>query len=90
MTAFLFISSVRHAGLDRRVDLANFASLFGDHDEPPLAPPLRAPVMRVALLALLLVGAMGDVMMVSRVDVLSGLIAASPGVSGKLVRSVSF
>ncbi len=90
MTAFLFISSARHAGLGRRVDLANFASLFGDRDEPSVALPPRPPVMRVALLALLLVGAMGDVLMVSRPDVLGGLLADSPGASRKLVHNVSF
>ena len=90
MTAFLFIASTGHAGLARRVDLSNFASLFGDRDEPPLASRTKRPFARVALAALLVAGAVGDAVMVARPDVLGTCLAGSSGIPMGLARSASF
>ena len=90
MTAFLFIASTGHAQLAQRVDLANFATLFGDRDEVPPVSRTRRPFARVALAALLVVGAVGDALMVARPDVLGTCLAGSSSAPVGTTRSASF
>lgn len=76
MTALLFIPSTAGAACGRRVDLANLASRFAVVDEP--APRrARGRAGRIALLILILVGAIGDLMLVSQHEALASSLAAS-------------
>ena len=69
MTAFLYIPS--GAGLSRRVDLSNIASLFSEIEEQPKTPPTNRLVLRAVAAALLVLLAFGDTMLVNRPDMLT-------------------
>ncbi len=64
MTALFFIS--RDTGPGQRVDLASLAQLFAEPDEPTPPRADRRPIVRLALLALILLGTVGDMVFVAR------------------------
>ena len=59
MTAFLFIPANVGSGASRRVDLANFASLFAESEEPLRRPDTARNLLRAAAAALLLLLVIG-------------------------------
>ena len=78
MTAFLFIPTPADARLGRRVDFGNIASLFAEADEPPPRHE-KSQAARIGLMILILLGTLGDLMLVARPDALAnGLSAARP------------
>ena len=92
MTALFFISQtrmprggaspsgvVKGTGRDagRRVDFASLAQLFAEPEEPPPPRADRRPAVRLALLALILLGAVGDVVFVVK----PGALSAAAGIA---------
>ena len=78
MTAFLFIPATHDARLPRRVDFANIAALFTEAEEPQARKPiLKGQAMRLAAMALILVGIVGDTILVARPKLLASAIAAT-------------
>ncbi len=84
MTALFFISQGalsrglppqgtghRGTGAGRRIDLASIAQLFAEPDAPPPPRVTRRPVVRLAMLALILLGVVGDVVFVAKPGALS-------------------
>ena len=78
MTAFLFIPATRDARLVRRVDFANIANLFAEAEEPPVRKALfRGQAIRLAAMALILIGIVGDTVLVARPRLFAGAFAAT-------------
>ena len=78
MTAFLFIPATRNTRLARRVDFTNIAALFAEAEEPPTRKPVfKGQAMRLAAMALILVGIVGDTILVARPKLLASTIAAT-------------
>ena len=84
MTALFFISQgalspgiplqgAAHRGTvaGRRVDFASLAQLFAEPDEPLPPRVARRSVVRLAMLALILLGVVGDVVFVAKPGALS-------------------
>ena len=67
MTAFLYISSDRGAGLARRVDFGNIASLFAESDAPSRESRARA-LLRIAAALLFVLLAIGDTVLLGPPD----------------------
>ena len=77
MTAFLFIPAAR-GSVTRRVDFANYASLFAD-DEETVATNRRGVRVARALAMLLVLGlAIGDTVLIARPDAMAHAPAAAP------------
>lgn len=76
MTAFLFIPATVGNNGARRVDLANFASLFADLDEPVHRSNSMRKLLRIAAAVLLTLLAIGDTLLVTRPSAGTGLPAA--------------
>ena len=79
MTAFLFIPANVGSGASRRVDLANFASLFAESEEPLRRPDTARNLLRAAAAALLLLLVIGDTLLVARPGAGTGLPTAPAG-----------
>ncbi len=87
MTALFFISQTStprggasiHTGLGagRRIDFASLAQFFAEPEEPLPPRASRRPVVRLALLALILLGALGDMVFVAK----PGALSAAAGIA---------
>ena len=78
MTAFLFIPTPRDARLARRVDFANIASLFTETEETPVRKTvLQGQAIRLAAMALILIGIVGDTILVARPRLIADAFAVS-------------
>ena len=90
MTALFFISQgalspgvpfqgTAHRGTvaGRRVDFASIAQLFAEPDAPPPPRAARRPVARLAMLALILLGVVGDVVFVAKPGALTSAAGAA-------------
>ena len=86
MTALFFVTPGRADSADigslRRIDFAHLARMFAE-PEPAVLPPVRErrQAMRLAAAALLLLGALGDTMLVARPAALASS-AGRPAPSG--------
>ena len=74
MTACLFIPAAT-GSMTRRVEFANFASLFADVEEPAAARGRGRHVVRLLAMLVMLVLAIGDTVLIARPDAL----AQAPG-----------
>ena len=83
MTALFFVAPgpAGHAdpGSLRRIDFVHLARLFAE-PEPPVLPPVRErrQTMRLAAAALLLLGALGDAVLVARPSTMAAGGPAAP------------
>lgn len=66
MTAFLFIPSSVDSGTARRVDFAQIASLFAEHEEPAHRSRPQRKLFQAAAVVLLLLMVIGDAVIVTR------------------------
>ena len=80
MTAFLFIPATGGTGLARRVDFANIGSLFTEV-EPPKPSRDRHHIARVALMIIILLGAIGDTVLVARPGALTSCTTTAQSVT---------
>lgn len=74
MTAFLFIPSTTGVGPGRRVNFADIANLFSELEAPPPQRRRLQPA-RIALMMLVLLGAIGDTLIVARPDALANCLS---------------
>ncbi len=56
----------RGAGAGRQIDFASLAQLFAEVDEPPTPRAAPRPIARLAMLALILLGLVGDLVFVAK------------------------
>ena len=70
MTAFLFIPAAT-GRVSRRVEFANFASLFTDIEEPAAPRGRGVHVVRFLAMLVVLVLAIGDTVLIARPDALA-------------------
>lgn len=77
MTAFLFISPSSDARMGRRVDFANIGSLFADVEQPPRRHE-KNQAARIGLMILILLGVIGDTLLVTRPEALAAGFVAHP------------
>lgn len=82
MTAFLFIPATVDTSGARRIDVANFASLFAESEEPARRSSATGSLLRAVAAALLLLLVIGDALLVTRPGASTGLPAA-PGIAAR-------
>jgi hypothetical protein len=90
MTALFFVPPTADARPARRVDLAHLARLFAEPDEAPKPKNDRSQVARIVMMVLILLGAIGDTVLVTKTEALSSCAATNPHAIGLISHPVSF
>jgi hypothetical protein len=77
----MFIASATEPGRGRRVDFGQIVSLLAESDDPP-QPPLRDRAGRLALVILIVLGLIGDTLLIVRPEALMAPLAGIRAIHG--------